>query len=265
MKYIINLTLVFDPESKSLVLRNNSQLAIGLSNPATRLLTELIKNNRMELTRETLIKHVWEDFGFSPSSATLSNHISELRKAFEALGVSKDILLTVPRIGFKMDAEIHPETKPPKEPPIAEDIAPLLPVNEKTAVEDIIMSDSHVNSKKPLRKMNVRVLPFLLVLSVTAAVFAWSILNTHEQRALIGIQAKCRIYTLDEGKEEPGQLEYVRKMLTEEAIDCSQTNIDIYYMETRPANELLKVHFMAACTKSNDMGYTKCDNFKQVK
>ncbi|WP_447872526.1 hypothetical protein [Serratia fonticola] len=32
------------------------------------------------------MKHVWEDYGFSPSSATLSNHVSELRKAFEALG-----------------------------------------------------------------------------------------------------------------------------------------------------------------------------------
>lgn len=63
------------------------------------------------MPRETLIKHVWEDYGFSPSSATLSNHISELRKAFEALGINKDILITVPRVGFKMEAEIHPETK----------------------------------------------------------------------------------------------------------------------------------------------------------
>ncbi|WP_446919370.1 winged helix-turn-helix domain-containing protein, partial [Klebsiella pneumoniae] len=101
----------FDPDSRLLKLRNKDQLTIELSKPATRLLIELIKNNKNEMTRETLIKHVWEDYGFSPSSATLSNHISELRKAFEALGINKDILITVPRVGFKMEAEIHPETK----------------------------------------------------------------------------------------------------------------------------------------------------------
>uniref|UniRef100_UPI001F5F12FA winged helix-turn-helix domain-containing protein n=1 Tax=Klebsiella variicola TaxID=244366 RepID=UPI001F5F12FA len=111
MKYIINFTITFDPDSRLLKLRNKYQLTIELSKPATRLLIELIKNNKNEMTRETLIKHVWEDYGFSPSSATLSNHTSELRKTFEALGINKDILITVPRVGFKMEAEIHPETK----------------------------------------------------------------------------------------------------------------------------------------------------------
>jgi DNA-binding winged helix-turn-helix (wHTH) protein len=108
MKYIINFTITFDPDSRLLKLRNQGRsheiLFIQQS-------LELIKNNKNEMPRETLIKHVWEDYGFSPSSATLSNHISELRKAFEALGINKDILITVPRVGFKMEAEIHPETK----------------------------------------------------------------------------------------------------------------------------------------------------------
>ncbi|MDQ4988180.1 winged helix-turn-helix domain-containing protein [Klebsiella pneumoniae] len=78
MKYIINFTITFDPDSRLLKLRNKDQLTIELSKPATRLLIELIKNNKNEMPRETLIKHVWEDYGFSPSSATLSNHISEL-------------------------------------------------------------------------------------------------------------------------------------------------------------------------------------------
>ncbi|WP_410054697.1 transcriptional regulator, partial [Klebsiella pneumoniae] len=67
MKYIINFTITFDPDSRLLKLRNKDQLTIELSKPATRLLIELIKNNKNEMTRETLIKHVWEDYGFSPS------------------------------------------------------------------------------------------------------------------------------------------------------------------------------------------------------
>lgn len=53
-------------------------------------------------------------------------------------------------------------------------------------------------------------------------------------------------------------------MLADEGIDCTQTDRDIYYMEARPANNLLKISFMAACNKNSDMSYTNCNNFKQV-
>lgn len=86
MKYIINLTIIFDPKGRELVLKNDSQLSLGLSKPATRLLNELVNNSNIDLSRDQLIKRVWEDYGFSPSNATLNNHISELRKAFEFRG-----------------------------------------------------------------------------------------------------------------------------------------------------------------------------------
>lgn len=256
--------MVFDPDSQLLMLRNDNLLTVGLSNPATRLLSELIRNNKIELTRETLIKHVWEDYGFSPSSATLSNHISELRKAFEALGVSKDILITVPRIGFKMEAEIHPETKPPKESIPAEQAETLPPVRQQAAEGNVVAGSVAVSSKKPPHKIKIAALSLLLILGVTAAMAAWVTLSWNEQPSLIGTQDKCHIYTLDEGKPEPDQAGRARKMLADEGIDCTQTDRDIYYMEARPANNLLKISFMAACNKNSDMSYTNCNNFKQV-
>lgn len=264
MKYIINLTLIFDPDSQLLMLKNDNLLTVGLSNPATRLLSELIRNNKIELTREALIKHVWEDYGFSPSSATLSNHISELRKAFKALGLSKDILITVPRIGFKMDAEIHPETKPPKESLSAEQMDLLPPISQQATEVNIVAGDVAVSSKKPSRKMKMAALSLLLALGVTAAATTWLTLSKNEQPALIGTQDKCRIFTLGEWKPEPDQAGRVKKMLADEEVDCTQTDRDIYYMEARPANNLLKVSFMAACAKNSDMSYTNCNNFKQV-
>ncbi len=51
MKYIINFTITFDPDSRLLKLRNKDQLTIELSKPATRLLIELIKNNKNEMPR----------------------------------------------------------------------------------------------------------------------------------------------------------------------------------------------------------------------
>lgn len=112
--------------------------------------------------------------------------------------------------------------------------------------------------------MKMAALSLLLALGVTAAATMWLTLSKNEQPALIGTQDKCRIFTLGEGKPEPDQAGRVKKMLADEEVDCTQTDRDIYYMEARPANNLLKVSFMAACAKNSDMSYTNCNNFKQV-
>ena len=246
------------------MLRNNNQLTVGLSNPATRLLNELIKNNKIELTRETLIKHVWEDYGFSPSSATLSNHISELRKAFEALGISKNILITVPRIGFKMEAEIHPEITTPKEPAAAENIEhipyPREPV-PKGKIEPLLID---TESEKTPRRMKKPVIFISLALVAIAAATTFVTLTKDDEPTLVGVQDKCNIYFLDDNKQSTELFDKVRKMLASEKIDCSQIERDIFYTEARPANELLKVNFMAACTKIENMNYKNCNNYKSV-
>ncbi|MBC3219743.1 winged helix-turn-helix domain-containing protein [Serratia fonticola] len=267
MKYIINLIIIFDPESRLLILKNNNQLAVGLSNPATRLLAELIKNNKIELHRDTLLKHVWEDYGFSPSSATLSNHISELRKAFEALGTSKDILLTVPRIGFKLDAEIHPETIPPQASIMAEKIEAPPCVNEIVAEANTAPCLAAANAKTPMRRINLSALSViltLLTLLTVAAITAFITLTKEDEPRWVGVQDKCNIYSLDNNMQDSQQSEGARKMLVSEGIDCTQVDHDIYYTVARPANETLKVSFMAVCTRNNNMIFKNCDNYKII-
>ncbi|HGM5486282.1 TPA: winged helix-turn-helix domain-containing protein [Serratia marcescens] len=264
MKYIINLTITFDPDNRVLMLRNNDQITIGLSKPATRLLNELIKNNKNELTRETLIKHVWEDYGFSPSSATLSNHISELRKSFEALGGSKDILITVPRVGFKLEAEIHPETKLPKEDTSVEMIVPAVAASELVMQDNVTPNFTDSGHKTTLRRMLKPSLALALGLFAIAVAIKLITLNRDEEPMLVGVQDKCEIYTPGDNKKNNEQSVRARKMLYDEKIDCTQENHDIYYIEARPANDSLKINFMAVCTQSADMNYKNCNNYKLV-
>lgn len=264
MKYIINLTITFDPDSRLLMLRNNDQLTIGLSKPGTRLLMELIKNNKNELPRETLIKHVWEDYGFSPSSATLSNHISELRKAFEALGVSKEILITVPRVGFKMDAEIHPETKSQKEDASVEMIDSIVTANEPVKQENVTPDSTDSEHRRTMQHILKPSLALILGLLIIAAAIKLTTLNSNKEPILVDVQDKCSFYTQDGNKQSSEQSAHARKMLSDEKVDCTQTNRDIYYIEARPTNDKLKVYFMAVCTKSTNMNYQSCNNYKLV-
>ncbi|MHB7374621.1 winged helix-turn-helix domain-containing protein, partial [Klebsiella pneumoniae] len=175
-------------DSRLLKLRNKDQLTIELSKPATRLLIELIKNNKNEMPRETLIKHVWEDYGFSPSSATLSNHISELRKAFEALGINKDILITVPRVGFKMEAEIHPETKN-KELDTSTDGFGRNDITEDSVVQKkMIKKPAGSYGKKELHRVLKPILsPFFFATSA----LKW-VLQRNGSQALLSIENKNR-------------------------------------------------------------------------
>ncbi|HEI8821975.1 TPA: winged helix-turn-helix domain-containing protein [Serratia marcescens] len=264
MIYIINLTIIFDPDSRLLMLRNNDQLTIVLSKPATRLLIELIKNNKNELARETLIKHVWEDYGFSPSSATLSNHISELRKAFEALGGSKEILITVPRVGFKMDTEIHPETKLPKEDASVETTEPTVTASEPVRQENVAPDFTDSDHKITLRPTLKPILHLTLAVLAIVAAITLITLNRDKEPMLVGVQDKCNFYTLDDNQLSDEQSARARKMLSDAKIGCTQENRDIYYMEARPANDKLKVYFMAVCTKNTDMNYKSCHNYRLI-
>lgn len=246
------------------MLRNNSQLSTGLSKPATRLLSELIHNNNLDLSREDLIKRVWEDYGFSPSNASLNNHISELRKAFDSLGANKDIIITVPRLGFRMEAEIHPvaqgiqnrgeasehakENHPVDDPVNTHGVAPL--------------QDPGVSSK--YRKSKVLTLAVALLLAVIATAAVCITMINKDRIPLNATLDRCNIYSPDDSKPPSGFVGAAKKMMAKEGIDCSHEDTDIYYTGARPDNKLLKIYFMAVCTRNGNSAYQNCKNYKLV-
>lgn len=58
MKYILNLTIVFNPSEKILMELNDEERAVTLSNPASRLLLEFIKHQNEPIERDVLLKNV---------------------------------------------------------------------------------------------------------------------------------------------------------------------------------------------------------------
>ncbi|AKG68222.1 phosphate regulon transcriptional regulatory protein PhoB [Serratia fonticola] len=263
MRFIINLTIVFDPENKLLLLKNNDELTVGLSKPAARLLTELIKNNKEVLTREVLIKRVWEDYGFSPSSATLSNHISELRKAFETAGGSKDVIMTISRIGFKMDAEIHPELKSIKkiDQPPSIDID-MREINLHTNKNDELKHVPLLSKKGPRNHVKLASL-FILAISIVV-IFVITLKSRNKEPALIFTQDKCNVYALNNEYGYINAQNKINNILDKEGIECSNINSDVYYMEYRARNEIGKMTFIAVCNIGKNGIYVSCNNYKSI-
>lgn len=106
MFFICNNSLLFDPEAHTVSVVGQPESVLTLSAPAVRLLQEFIRHKGSELSREELITRVWQEFGFTPSGNNLNKAISELRKSFQALGEHHELIVTIPRYGFRFDADV---------------------------------------------------------------------------------------------------------------------------------------------------------------
>lgn len=106
MFFMLSNALIFDPDTQKISLAGHPDSAVTLSAPAVRLLLEFIRNRGEELSRETLITRVWQDFGYTPSGNNLNKAVSEIRKAFQSLGIHVSPIVTVPGKGFYFDADV---------------------------------------------------------------------------------------------------------------------------------------------------------------
>jgi DNA-binding winged helix-turn-helix (wHTH) protein len=268
MKYIINLTVTFDPDNRLLILKSDTQQSVELSKPATRLLSELINNNRINLVRDDILKNVWEDYGFSPSNASLNNHISELRKAFTNLGISKDIIFTVPRVGFRMDAEIHPIQKIITEQALSDDKTTInegLNVNPDRMSTEIGEPKDRGSLYLSLKKHRMLSFVLALLLLLTTLIGMTTMIHTKkESMSFLVTHEKCSIYNLNDNKPDKDYTAKIIKEMTEEGIDCSREDLDVFYAEAHPDNERLRVRLLAACSKIDATRYKNCLNYKTV-
>jgi DNA-binding winged helix-turn-helix (wHTH) protein len=269
MKFIINFVLYFDSDTRVLALKNDENLSIELSKPANRLLCELIINNKITLEREDIIKSVWADYGFSTSTATLSNHISELRKAFANLGLNKEMIVTVPKIGFRLEAEIHPiEQKDDVIKGVAtsvKDVAlmdePFLQINER------VLSPSENRAGRIIKRIGLKmsILVAGILLAVIIAGVTFLILPQSEIIRPVTAMGKCSIHSLNNIKPSSDFIANVQGMIKKEKIDCTREPVEVYYTDTRQDNKLLKISFMAVCYPIDDGHYQNCKNYKFVR
>jgi len=98
MHFIINKKVSFKVAERTISDDKDQHL---LSNPACRLLLVLLENNNKLMTRENLLQKVWGDFGLTPSSNSLNNNVSILRKIFSEFDIH-DVLKTIPKQGFTL-------------------------------------------------------------------------------------------------------------------------------------------------------------------
>jgi DNA-binding winged-HTH domains len=105
MRFDIEGFITFDTENASLVnlLTGDS---IELSQTSNRLLAELLNHRGDIVSRGEIFQSVFDRFGARASNSNLNQYISTLRKGMSELGIEKDVIITVPRVGFRISDNV---------------------------------------------------------------------------------------------------------------------------------------------------------------
>lgn len=109
-RYIINSNLTFDSAvAKLTFVSTEDSSSTHLSAPAARCLENLIVSRGSVINKATLLEKSWRDYGFVVTDNSVNQVISHIRKCFDRIGVSKDIIVTVPKLGYQFNPEYRVE------------------------------------------------------------------------------------------------------------------------------------------------------------
>ncbi|EPN2807072.1 winged helix-turn-helix domain-containing protein [Serratia marcescens] len=242
MFYVINGWIKFSPEDSQLSSMKDEDIMLTLSNQTTRLLMEFVKNSDEVLSKDYLLKSVWEDFGLTPSSNNLYSATSELRKAFNNLGETEAIIKTIPKVGFQFLPTI------------------TTPEIEKKEKEESQQKEKNV--KKPAA------ISVMIVALLTAGLVAFYLnaspeieIKKQETTFTMNID-KCRVYTIGGAtKTTPEQITQQLSSFTNMLNTCKTQKYDIFYGNTGGMNIYT---FIGSCVVDEDNRHSKCINSRML-
>lgn len=118
MRFNIEGVVIFDTE-KALLVNRLTEDSIELSQTSARLLAALLTHSGDILARDEIFQSIFDKFGARASNSNLNQYISILRKNLHDLGIEQEIIITVPRVGFKISDHVAISDEEDKAPNIA--------------------------------------------------------------------------------------------------------------------------------------------------
>lgn len=109
--YLLHGLVAFWPDKNVLISTADESRNISLSNPATRCLLLLIQHHGNVVERDYFFQHVWENNGAQVTNNAFYQNISLLRRAFKELGLNEEWIVTVPKVGIKLETTLRIEVQ----------------------------------------------------------------------------------------------------------------------------------------------------------
>ncbi|WP_313081244.1 transcriptional regulator [Atlantibacter sp.] len=122
--YLLNGTVAFWPQKHKLVSLVEEGKTLALSNPASRCLDLLIRHHGEVILRDTFFQQVWINNGAQVTNNTFYQNISLLRRAFKEFGLNEEWIVTVPKVGIKLEAQLPIDIREVEDEPVSPVVEP---------------------------------------------------------------------------------------------------------------------------------------------
>lgn len=241
----IDETLFLDT-AKGYIKNITTDLYTEINGTAANLLLYLLQHRNTLVSRESILEQVFIKNGARPTHANLNQYISFLRKAIHQTGYEDDIIITVPRMGFRVK-ECH-SLPPPGQ---------------------VSLQNKEITEPKPVIRIKSNYLykKTFLVIAVSAAllasIFFFATRATETSNRSLEVTftyQQCRAYFIDYQNSIAGNVPKERRMFDDikRKLDCASPK-DIYFYIHENDGAALKWRFYSICEKSS--GYYHCNSF----
>lgn len=243
MIFLINKKITFNVSEKTLFTEEKT---IRLSNPAARLLLVLLESKHQQVSREELLKRIWEDYGMTASGNSLTNNISILRRNLAELG-AEGIIETVPKQGVTLrpdDLELN-------------DMAEDFVLTQQSMTQPLLAKNKHW--RKILIVSSAVLFSLFLIMALVSVLD-----NQHEWVYLKSID-KCDIFYPEDIEESVVTRFFEDNDIQKTLHNCSVRG-HVYYDDARiGAQSGITDVFYAMCGIDENNHITKCENHVAVK
>lgn len=258
MRYIINNNIKYHEDRSELISLHDEIPPIALTATLNRLLSALVRNNNLVLSRDTLLTQVWEAHGQVASGNNLNNTISILRKAFSSLG-EEEIIVTLPRQGFMFTATELKTTDSQAEALMARNAALV-----GEAAPAVVPTARWMRFKR-------MGLGGLLLLAAGSGIWAWQDSGYAPLSAMaVGNIGSCEVkFVTSYHKPGPGEVDLSRlqALLQQKNIPCNVPATVLYYdskfILPNAAGRFRSSYFYYCPQAKMKVGEAQCENFHE--
>ncbi|MFK3705309.1 DNA-binding winged helix-turn-helix (wHTH) protein [Raoultella sp. BIGb0138] len=261
MRYNIHARLIYDATDGTLTLPGSDEPDSQLSITASALLYYFLRHPEV-ISRDEVLKKVWDDNGLTSSNSNLNQYLSMLRKTFRHYDID-NIIVTVSRgllqlnpdltIAIIDDGAVVPAAPEAQIPPAQESISP-------SAAEENAAPSRHARG-------TCWYLAGASLLTIALLLLAFAFVGGSESRPITLTQmthSQCELLASDEMLRSVSASAYgknfdeVRQRLK---LECKPGERFVFFYGDRLETNGLGRVFLAHCAMHEDNPFSYCDNY----
>ncbi|QKE62797.1 winged helix-turn-helix domain-containing protein [Aquipseudomonas campi] len=141
--YVINRLIYFDNEAFVLYAAAAPEEVLRIGAIASRCLDQLLQANGQIVSKRDLMSGAWGAFGLEVTDNSLAQVVRQLRVALEKLQPNHELIVTIPRIGYKISEQVEL---------LDETATPALPLVPAAPMESEPQPATQLHTPTPLRE-----------------------------------------------------------------------------------------------------------------